>query len=396
MACIRLSGSGRRFKQAFTLLELLCVIAVIAILAALLLPALSEARARARRIECVSQLRQLGVAFQSFAHDHNSRFPMSVPATAGGALEFVQNASSVKGDFFFAFRQFQTLSNELVSPKLLVCPADSRSPATNFASLQNVNVSYFVGVDADYAQPNSLLSGDRNLTNDSAGRSTILRLGPLSPLRWTAGLHRFKGNLLFADGHVVERNTTGITAAGNWLPATAELFLPTIFSPEDGRGNSGGAGSGAAAVGAPAAAAVPGPPLPISRAPGVELAAPGTNAGTYQSVTPTAPNLPAVFGPGTTMSLVLPVQLAHQTNSGQVAAATPTRAATDPEPGFAFFPPWFADSFHGPLRLFGWLVGLLLVLLMIAVVVLRSRLKAAKLGIRRRAALSALHRFRIR
>src|SRR5262249_3032152 len=151
--------------------------------------------------------RQLGLAFQSFAHDHNSRFPMSVPAAAGGALEFVQNTSNLKGDFYFAFRQFQALSNELVSPKLLVCPADNRPVSTNFTVLQNGNVSYFVGVDADFSQPNSLLAGDRNLTNDYGGGSTILRLGPLSSLRWTADLHRFKGNLLFSDGRVLERNT---------------------------------------------------------------------------------------------------------------------------------------------------------------------------------------------
>lgn len=395
MVRIRLSGSGRRFRQAFTLLELLVVIAIIAILAALLLPALSEAQARARRIQCVNHLHQVGMAFQTFGHDHNGHFPMSLPGSAGGALEFVQSASTFKGDFYFAFRQFQTLSNELVSPKLLVCPADNRSPATNFDGLQNVNVSYFVGVDADYSQPNSLLSGDRNLTNDFSGRSSILRLGPLSSLHWTAELHRFKGNLLFADGHVVERNGTSITAAGNWSPATAELFLPSIFSLEDGRGRSGGSGSGAASVVAQATAAVPGPPLPKS--PGAEPLVSGTNATlNYVSTAPTTPNPPLVSGLDTAISLVLPAQIPHQTNSSQAVAAPASATATEPDPGFSFFPPWFAGLFHGPLRQIGWLFGLLLVLLMVAVVVLRSRLKAAKLGIRRRAALSAFHRFRVR
>ena len=395
MARIRSSGGGRQLRSAFTLLELLVVIAIIAILAALLLPALSEAKARARRIQCVSHLHELGIAFQSFAHDHNSRFPMSIPAAAGGALEFVQNTSNLRGEFYFAFRQFQTLSNELVSPKLLVCPADNRSPATNFAALQNANVSYFVGVDADYSQPNSMLSGDRNLTNDFSAGSTTLRLGPLSSLRWTAELHRFKGNLLFADGRVLERNTPGLTAAATWSPATAQLFMPTIFSPEVVRGQPGGAGSGAAA-GIAQPAAVPGP-LPGNSS-GFGLVPPGTSASsTYASRNETVLNVGPGFGPTTAaVSLFVPVKLGTQLSTVQPTASA---AAKDPEvePSFAFFPPWFGDLFHGPLRLLGWLLGLLLfVLLVVGLVVLRQRARAAKLGLQRRAALPALSRFRIR
>ena len=46
---------------------------------------------------------------------------------------------------------------------MLVCPADLRPPAGNFAALQNTNVSYFVGVTADYSKPASILAGDGNL-----------------------------------------------------------------------------------------------------------------------------------------------------------------------------------------------------------------------------------------
>ena len=76
--------------RAFTLIELLCVMAIIGVLAALLLPVLSQGKARAQRIQCVSNLRQAGLAFHSFAHDHNGRFPMQISTNAGGSMELVQ------------------------------------------------------------------------------------------------------------------------------------------------------------------------------------------------------------------------------------------------------------------------------------------------------------------
>src|SRR5437660_9534412 len=155
-----------RCKCAFTLLELLCVIAIITILAALLLPALAKVRDRAKRIQCVNQLHQAGLAFHGFAHDHNGRFPMQVPANSGGSLEFVQTARNLNSEFYFSFRHFQTLSNELITPKVLLCPMDTRSPAANFAAFKNENLSYFVGANADLARPDSILAGDRNITND--------------------------------------------------------------------------------------------------------------------------------------------------------------------------------------------------------------------------------------
>jgi prepilin-type N-terminal cleavage/methylation domain-containing protein/prepilin-type processing-associated H-X9-DG protein len=229
---------------AFTLLELLCVIAIVTILASMLLPALNQAKARAKRIQCVNNLRQNGLAFHIFAHDHNGSFPMAVPAINGGSLEYVENASRINSEFYFSYRHFQTLSSELVAPRLVVCPADSRLPASSFGTLSNENLSYFVGVKAAYNQPNSILAGDRNITNDWTGPATIVHLGPNQFLRWTHELHRFKGNLLFADGRVEELNSLSLMPAVQQASEPADLVLPTVksspgFSPDGPAPGSG-------------------------------------------------------------------------------------------------------------------------------------------------------------
>lgn len=183
-----------RDRAAFTRIELLVILAVLALLILLLVPLMNHARQRQLQTQCMNNLRLAGSAYRLWGNSQILAFPMNRPVTNGGSLEYL-----LKGQ---VNRYFQIMSNSKgVNPSVLICPADTRIAATNFASLQNSNISYFVGVDADESDPRMFISGDRNwLTNGVAVGSGLGPVRQTDSVGWSSAIHHFRGNIVLSDG----------------------------------------------------------------------------------------------------------------------------------------------------------------------------------------------------
>jgi hypothetical protein len=202
----------------------LAVIAVLVVLMMVLLPEMLPHHAsRAPRIQCVNNLKQLGLAYRIWEGDHGDKLPMELSQTNSGTMEFIDGPN--------AFRQFQVLSNELGTPRILFCPAETdrhRFMGTSF-NINNSNLSYFAGVDASETNVQMILAGDRNITNGLPVKNGLLEVDTNHPSGWTAELHNKVGNIALSDGSVQQLSTATLrTTIENTGLATNRLQMPTL------------------------------------------------------------------------------------------------------------------------------------------------------------------------
>jgi len=225
---------ARRIWIGFSLIELLVVVAIIAILAALLLPSLGRAKTQAHRVTCINNLKQVGIAYISWVNDSDKdHLPFRVSVDEGGTMGDISPFQSNP------WWHFGIIGQNLGSPKILFCPADPararKRPCddwnlfTNSPSYRNNSVSYTIGLDCGVIVPESkfaksrlsyedapehILSTDYTLETD--GVST--KCSSLVPLTveikikdpttsWTNSIHFPRGQVLTLDGRVAATST---------------------------------------------------------------------------------------------------------------------------------------------------------------------------------------------
>jgi prepilin-type N-terminal cleavage/methylation domain-containing protein/prepilin-type processing-associated H-X9-DG protein len=209
------SRSTCRPHAAFTLIELLVVIAIIAILAAILFPVFARAREAARKTACLSNLRQLGLAFQLYTQDYDEALPNSTDGTPGagqlGAWNFYKVFPTNTNPGSYDVTQ-GALYPYVKNKQVYICPSDGqgRQSGNSYAANSCVFHGSAIGFEAGkslaaFDAPASfmLLGEEASVSNSGSDLSAVSTDDGymLYRLNSFTTRHSEGSNLNFVDGH---------------------------------------------------------------------------------------------------------------------------------------------------------------------------------------------------
>lgn len=218
----------RRQTDAVTLTEALILLLVLSFLAALLVPALSNARAHAGVVGCLNHLRTLGAAFHAFSGDHNGLLPQDeVPRPPSGIIGgwpyHVAPYLSVP------YGTFSTASRETISKSPFYCPAEQEvvKPWISYSINRELNLR--LSGEASYIRLSQLASPAHYvLLADSHAYFYIPTDSRKKMTEWAGLTRRHQGqpNFLYADGHVAPftEKLLGLNDAGGNTPFYRRLW----------------------------------------------------------------------------------------------------------------------------------------------------------------------------
>lgn len=201
-------------RDALSLIDVTIIIVTLALAACFFLVFFPRKRIskRADRITCVNNLKQIGLSFRIYAGDNRERYPMNIST----------NDKPVVNEATQVYEYFQQIEYELGTPKVVVCPKDTnRIAAKNFTNFNNGNVSYFIGLDGNENLENSMIAGDRNISNGFPPKDNILRLTAKQKVSFTKEIHIDQGDIALGDGSV--QQVTSKQLRSSILPNTGFL-----------------------------------------------------------------------------------------------------------------------------------------------------------------------------
>lgn len=189
--------------RAFTLIEVLFVLAIISILSALIFPVFLTARGQARQTVCASNLRQVGLSISMYTQDCDGHYPYAVDSIDRAIPGAWSQFPKFEADIPKIGLLHQVLQTYAHSPNIFACPSDTGFIAPDFnavilnafpSSYEKYGSSYYYRTEiaARHATESTILTPTQiNVLFDPVGYWH----GTLTPL-----LPRY--NVLFADGHV--------------------------------------------------------------------------------------------------------------------------------------------------------------------------------------------------